>query len=1207
MKYKNGAKRPTIGVLAGWEVFAGTIDSFLGRVFRGIQAAAQDQDCNLLLACGIIPGKPAWPMVSPEVDFVPVGPWNTDGLIIASPYNFETGEQYARDLIASGFPVIYAGDRDTGPTVVVDNAGGIRQAIQHLAKHGHHRIAFVSGERNSEHGDSSMRLRAFKEEIQSINPSFDSNLIASGLNTYEGGRQAIQQILDRRIPFTAVIASNDPSAIGALDGLQQAGFVVPQDIALVGFDDRLEARSLVPPLTTVHYPMFTLGYQAVELLLRMIDGESLNNNHIEMIPANLVIRDSCGCLPGSRSYMEPFALTTESQQDLTSEQVSSQLTEQISAAVHKGSLWLSQEEISYLVTSLVEAFMLTLERNDSSEFFLVIKQILERVSFRGYDLFPWQNAITILRNQLPLIEKVVVTQVTREQEEDILHQGRIAISEVAYGQFTRSLIDQIDQADRVGLMTSKFFAANSEEEIFSVLTENLPAIGIRNVVVGYYERKDNDPVNWSVLQRLPSVIGGVKDERRILSREFPLAEDYSLQDGYQLALLPLNVRDDLCGFVAFDAGNLDPCADIVRQLGAALSNVQLYQKAVDAQKIAEEANRLKSRFLSMVSHELRTPLNLITGISNLLLDEYKNDDERHHKADLNSIEADLERIYISAQHLDGLIRDVVDLASSDIGQLKLSCEPLDITEVLSAVDAIGQQLAADKGITWQFEMQKDLPLVWGDRTRLRQVALNLVNNAVKFTSYGEIALTALVENGNVVVSVSDTGLGIPSREQKVIFDEFRQSERSTARGYGGLGLGLAICRKLVEMHGGEINVCSSGDEGEGSMFYFSLPIFEQPQDFSEKILPVSDAFRVLLLVKHARGNSRLKEKLVEQGYEVELCFVEENDDWLTALVLAEPDTVLLDLGLTSERGWEILRMLKENPATKDIPVLFYNDNQGADGASMLQIDYLTKPVDVNTLNALLASQGFFHPDSINNGHKPILVVDDDPEMLAFHTRILEKQLPNYPVSAVDNARKALQLIDQQLPALIMLDLMMPDMDGFEFLDELQKNEETRSIPVVVVTGQVLNEQEMIRLNSGVVSIISKGIFNVDEIFEHLNNALERKQKMDSKSQRIVLKSLAFIHEHYPDSISRKDIAGYVGLSERHLTRCFHQEVGVTPITYLNRYRVMQAKRMLDTNHKGITEIALEVGFSSHSYFSRVFREQVGVTPRAYLQSRCGQS
>jgi YesN/AraC family two-component response regulator len=235
------------------------------------------------------------------------------------------------------------------------------------------------------------------------------------------------------------------------------------------------------------------------------------------------------------------------------------------------------------------------------------------------------------------------------------------------------------------------------------------------------------------------------------------------------------------------------------------------------------------------------------------------------------------------------------------------------------------------------------------------------------------------------------------------------------------------------------------------------------------------------------------------------------------------------------------------------------------------------------------------------------VVDDDPEMLAFHTRILEKQLPNYPVSAVDNARKALQLIDQQLPALIMLDLMMPDMDGFEFLDELQKNEETRSIPVVVVTGQVLNEQEMIRLNSGVVSIISKGIFNVDEIFEHLNNALERKQKMDSKSQRIVLKSLAFIHEHYPDSISRKDIAGYVGLSERHLTRCFHQEVGVTPITYLNRYRVMQAKRMLDTNHKGITEIALEVGFSSHSYFSRVFREQVGVTPRAYLQSRCGQS
>ena len=132
------------------------------------------------------------------------------------------------------------------------------------------------------------------------------------------------------------------------------------------------------------------------------------------------------------------------------------------------------------------------------------------------------------------------------------------------------------------------------------------------------------------------------------------------------------------------------------------------------------------------------------------------------------------------------------------------------------------------------------------------------------------------------------------------------------------------------------------------------------------------------------------------------------------------------------------------------------------------------------------------------------------------------------------------------------------------------------------------------------------MFNVDEIFEHLNDALERKRLSGSKSQRIVMKSLDYIHKNYPESISRSDIAAYIGMSERHLTRCFHREVGITPITYLNRYRVQQAKTLLDNGNKGITEIALEVGFSSHSYFSRVFREQVGVSPRAYLQSRCEQ-
>jgi signal transduction histidine kinase/DNA-binding LacI/PurR family transcriptional regulator/DNA-binding response OmpR family regulator len=1217
--------RPTIGVLAGWQVFTGTPDSFLGNVFRGIQAAAHDRNCNLLMACGIDPGQPAWPLISPEVTYVPVGPENTDGLIIASPFASEAGESYAQNLISSGFPAVYAGDRDAGPAVVADNTGGIRQALEHLVKHGHRQIAFVAGRRQSVHGDSGVRLRAFEAELQALNLSFDPNLIAYGSHNYEDGRQAIRQIISQGSKFTAVLASNDRSAIGVLDGLRQAGYVVPQDIALIGFDDRLEARAQMPSLTTVHYPMFGLGYQAVELLLRAIEGESVNDELVR-IPTRLVVRESCGCLPGVPASMRAEDSKVKKPHKKTRQQIGAQLTQVITAAVHNESFWLSQQEVAYLGQRLVEAYLTSLEQNDPLTFHLMIQQILERVSSRGDDLFAWQAAVTILRDQLPLIRQVVTTQLSNSQMEDMLHQVRIAISDGARGHSTRSLIYQARQADHVGLMTSKFFTALDEREIFNILIRELPTIGIQGATVGYYQAEGEDSMAWSVLQTTGSASTAPRLEAgvRFASRLFPPDGLYPEEQPYQLAVLPLHIQNEVWGFVAFDAGNLDPIADIVRQLGAALRGVRLYREAVEARQLAEEgkrlaegANRLKSRFLSMVSHELRTPLNLITGLSNMLLDEYDEEKskgksnrkqrkpgESHPTGLHNSLQEDLKRIFISAQHLDGLIRDVLDLASSDVGQLKLVCEPLDMTEVLDAVAVIGEQLAHDKGLTWRVEISKNLPRIWGDRTRLRQVTLNLISNAVKFTTRGEINLSAFIENGRVTVSVKDTGLGIPVHEQSVIFDEFRQSERTTARGYGGLGLGLAICRKLVEMHGGEIGVCSSGEEGEGSMFFFSLPVITQQMDLSEKIVPLSEAQRVLLLVKDINGGEMLQKDLTRRGYETELCLIEEETDWLASLLLAAPDVVVLDLGLTSESGWEILKIMKENPAIKDVPVLFYSIVKDADHGSLLEIDYLTKPVGTAALAEILTSKGFFHQEGTQDGGRAILVVDDESDTLELHARIVAAQLPGYRVLLARNGRQALQIIHQERPALVLLDLMMPEMDGFAVLEEMRQNEMTRNIPVVVITGQVLTGENMQRLNSGVASVLGKGMFSVEETLSHLANALAHKRKPGSEAQRIALKAMAYIHAYYSEPISRSDIAAHVGLSERHLTRCFHQEVGMTPITYLNRYRVKQAKALLDGGEKGITEIAVEVGISSSSYFTRVFREEVGISPRAYLQSHC---
>jgi len=1195
---------PTIGVLAGWPVFTGVPDSFLGHVFRGIQAAARDRNCNLLMACGIDSGRPAWPLLSPEVDFVPVGPSNTDGLIIVSPFASEAGERYAQDLVSSGFPVVFAGDRDAGPAVVADNTGGIRQALEHLVNHGHQQIAFIAG-RRSEHSDSGVRLQAFETELRSLNLPFNPNLVAYGSHHYEGGRQAIQQIISRGEKFTAIIASNDRSAIGVLDGLRKNGFMVPQDVALIGFDDRLEARALVPSLTTVHYPMFGLGYQAVELLMKAIKGDSVVNELVP-IPTRLVIRESCGCLPGLPASIQDEESQAQKPLEMTRGQVVSQLVQVMTVAVHNESLWLSQKEVAYLVQRLVEAFLLSLEKKEPLTFHLMIKQILERVSDRGDDLFAWQAAVTILRDQLPLIRRVVSQQLPNPQEEDMLHQVRVAISDAARGRSTRSLLHQAREADQVGLMTSKFFTAHEEREIFDVLINDLPAIGIQDAIVGYYEAEGDDPVACSVLQTSVKSNSGtsrLEEGVRFPSRKFSPDALNPLEQAYQLAVLPLKLYNELSGFVAFDTSNLDPCADIVRQLGAALRGVRLYREAVEARQLAEEANRLKSRFLSVVSHELRTPLNLITGLSKILLDEYEVLHERSQVGSPDRLKNDLHRIFISAQHLDGLIRDVLDLASSDMGQLKLVREPFDMTTVLEAVAVIGEQLASDKGLSWRVEISKALPRVWGDRTRLRQVILNLVNNAVKFTTHGEVRLIARVDEGRILVSVKDTGLGIPVHEQNVIFDEFRQSERTTARGYGGLGLGLAICRKLVELHGGEIGVCSSGNEEEGSEFFFSLPVIEMQPHLLEKSAPPSGAQSVLLLVKDAEGGSVLQNDLLGRGYEVELCVIEEESDWLASLLLLAPDIVVLDLGLASERGWEILKIMKENSATKDIPVLFYSLSGDTDYGSLLEIHYLTKPVGTTALTEMLASNGFFNPEGEQTPRRAILIVDDEPGMLELHARIVKTQLPDYRVLLARDGRQALQIIHREPLALVLLDLMMPVLDGFAVLEEMRKTDSTRSIPVVVITGQSLTKEDMARLNSGVASVLGKGMFSVDETLYHIADALAHKRRASAEAQHIALKAMAYIHTFYTEQISRSDVAAHVGLSERHLTRCFHQEVGLTPITYLNRYRVKQAKALLDAGEKGITEIAVEVGFSSSSYFTRVFRDEVGVSPRDYLRNR----
>ena len=231
--------------------------------------------------------------------------------------------------------------------------------------------------------------------------------------------------------------------------------------------------------------------------------------------------------------------------------------------------------------------------------------------------------------------------------------------------------------------------------------------------------------------------------------------------------------------------------------------------------------------------------------------------------------------------------------------------------------------------------------------------------------------------------------------------------------------------------------------------------------------------------------------------------------------------------------------------------------------------------------------------------RTFLVVDDDSDTLEMYARIVQAHSSSNQVLRARNGREALEMLERAPVDLVLLDLMMPEMDGFAVLEAIGQRESMRDIPVIVVTGQVLTEAEMARLNQGVATVLSKGLFSLDETLVRLSSALERQQKLSSEAQRLVRKAMAYVQQNYQEPLSRHDLALHVGLSDDYLTYCFRQEQGMTPIAYLNRYRVTQAKRMLKETGKTITEIALDVGFTDSGYFSRVFRKEVGLSPDAY--------